>query len=303
MRPTKPGILKKKQPAQSDILAQEAQLMQQRLEELKEHMLKEKAKRDAEGKQKDGSRWRAGRSDMPIKGHVEQVLAFKPRQSSSAKSQTRNKAARDAFVEIPALQPQQSLKAAANIQRAIEPSEKKSTSTAVQSRDQGTDDYEPIYEPQQPAKAWLYEEIAWNPQDAVIASAPQAHSAGISTSTQDMLETAEGSTATKEKLSCWECYQLFDDPAGIAAEGKRFCGSKCLVKYEQSQSVKCACGKELRKTQAVFEQGVYYCSKKCIQPILDPLPPLPAVLPEAVEESSEEESFICIDPMTGDPIE
>lgn len=297
MKPSKPpGILKKKQVAESELLAQEAERMQQRLEELKEYMQKERVKRDAEVKQKDGSRWRSGRTDIPIKGYVDKLISYKPRQTSSAKAQTRQKTAKETLPALPILPDPPTSKAAQNIQRALETEEVKPVRTKPQLIEQVSQSTgEDLPEPTKPAKSWLYEDSAWNPFEAFTDSAPKettAVAAGTSTSTQD-LETAEGSTGTAKMISCWDCFQLFDEAHAKTTDKRRFCSAKCQTHYIQSQTIECPCGQIIPKADAVFELGVYHCSEACIPPIVE----------QPVPKTIEEEAFIFIDPTTGNPVE
>lgn len=85
MKYSKAGILKKKVSPASDILQEEAKRMQEKLSELKEFMTKEKEKRDAGPRMKDGSKWRSAATSKPISGYADLVLTQKPKIAKSSK--------------------------------------------------------------------------------------------------------------------------------------------------------------------------------------------------------------------------
>ena len=85
MKYSKAGILKKKVSPASDILQEEAKRMQEKLSELKDFMNKEKEKRDAGPRMKDGSKWRSAATTKPISGYADLVLTQKPKISKTSK--------------------------------------------------------------------------------------------------------------------------------------------------------------------------------------------------------------------------
>lgn len=85
MKYSKAGIIKKKVGPTSDLLQEEAKRMEEKLSELKEFMSKEKEKRDAAPKMKDGSKWRSSATTKPISGYADLVLSKKGKISARPK--------------------------------------------------------------------------------------------------------------------------------------------------------------------------------------------------------------------------
>lgn len=85
MKYSKAGIIKKKVGPTSDLLQEEARRMEEKLSELKEFMSKEKEKRDAAPKMKDGSKWRSSATSKPISGYADLVLSKKGKVSAKPK--------------------------------------------------------------------------------------------------------------------------------------------------------------------------------------------------------------------------
>ena len=77
MKYSKAGIIKKKIGPTSDLLSEEAKRMEEKLSELKEFMMKEKEKREAVPKMKDGGKWRSAAANKPISGYADLVLTQK----------------------------------------------------------------------------------------------------------------------------------------------------------------------------------------------------------------------------------
>jgi len=84
MKPAKAGILKKKAPLPSEVLAEESKRMEERLIELREHMKQEKERRQSEVRFKDGSRWRGAVTSKPMHGYADIVLKAKPKPARPA---------------------------------------------------------------------------------------------------------------------------------------------------------------------------------------------------------------------------
>ena len=85
MKYSKAGIIKKKIGPTSDLLQEEAKRMEEKLSELKEFMSKEKEKREAAPKMKDGSKWRSSAANKPISGYADLVLSKKGKISAKPK--------------------------------------------------------------------------------------------------------------------------------------------------------------------------------------------------------------------------
>ena len=85
MKYSKAGIIKKKIGPTSDLLQEEAKRMEEKLSELKEFMSKEKEKREAAPKMKDGSKWRSAAANKPISGYADLVLSKKGKISAKPK--------------------------------------------------------------------------------------------------------------------------------------------------------------------------------------------------------------------------
>lgn len=85
MKYSKVGILKKKVSPGSDVLEEEAKLMEAKLAQLRDFMKNEKSKRETGPKPKDGSRWRSGTQNKPNTNYADLVLSYKPKPGSSTK--------------------------------------------------------------------------------------------------------------------------------------------------------------------------------------------------------------------------
>ncbi|CAG9326257.1 unnamed protein product [Blepharisma stoltei] len=101
MKYSKAGILKKKVSAGSDVLEEEAKLMEAKLAQLRDFMKNEKTKREQAPKQKEGTRWRSGTQNKPNTNYADLVLSYKPKPPSSQSAKRPEKT--DKFIPTSAL--------------------------------------------------------------------------------------------------------------------------------------------------------------------------------------------------------
>lgn len=145
---------------------------------------------------------------------------------------------------------------------------------------------------------WLLDEKSdWDPTKAVIADTRE-----------------EGSTTNasikllgENKRSCWECYKLFTKETGTEFNQKEFCSQECIQKYNKARSISCRCGKQFMKEEGLFRSGEWVCSENCApssateDAVTQPVVNTPQVQSDTLSED-EEETYIKIDPVVGDPI-
>lgn len=70
-------------------------------------------------------------------------------------------------------------------------------------------------------------------------------------------------------------------------ENRTFCSSDCLGKFKLEKVEICKCGKEFQRVNGILDEGKWVCGEDCV---------------EEFEFEEEEDLFVGIDPITGDPI-
>ncbi|KRX08199.1 Sterile alpha motif/pointed domain [Pseudocohnilembus persalinus] len=61
-----------------------------------------------------------------------------------------------------------------------------------------------------------------------------------------------------DKTGCWQCYKLFSQSQALANSNKLFCSQNCLNTFLSDQMNK------QQKDKSVFQNGLYFCSEKCV---------------------------------------